>query len=274
MRDLFLARRQRDLAKEKLELFDGHAGKLIDIPPTKSYGQRFRLQPRAFAGRANRRRHVLLDLFLNVVARRFTIAPLQVVDDALERGAVLPRLAAARRVGKVLLAIGSIEDDVEHFVGKLLDRRRRLHAIGAQHAFELLHVIRIHRRIPSAAQVAAPRHDRALGDGLAAIGNHFPRIDLDLLAETAARRARSVGGVKGKEPRRKLLEREPAIDAGEGFAEREFFITDERRHDAAGKAQRRLDRIGEPLANVGLHHETVDDHFDRVLALLVENDFR
>ena len=31
--------------------------------------------------------------------------------------------------------------------------------------------------------------------------------------------------------------------------------------------------IGETLAHVGLHHETVDDDFDRVFALLVEIDF-
>ena len=223
MRDLFLSRRQGKLAKEKFELLDGHSRQFVDIPAADGYCQRFGFEPSALTGRADRRRHELFDLFLHVVARRLAVAPLQVVDDALERGAILPRLAAARGVCKGLLPIGSIEDDVEHFVGELFDRCGRLHAVPSQHAFELLHVIRIHRRIPAAAHVAAPRHDRALGNRLAAIGNHFPRIDFDFLTQTAAGRARPVGRVKRKQPRRQLFEREPAIDAGERFAERQLL---------------------------------------------------
>ena len=39
-----------------------------------------------------------------------------------------------------------------------------------------------------------------------------------------------------------------------------------------GQRHRRLDRVGQPLAKVMLHHQPVDDHGDVVLVLLVERD--
>ena len=39
-----------------------------------------------------------------------------------------------------------------------------------------------------------------------------------------------------------------------------------------GELHRGLDRLPEPRAQVGLHHEPVDDDLDRVLELLVEDD--
>ena len=177
----------------------------------------------------------------------------------------------------VLLAVGSVEDHVDRVVGQLLDRRAGLHADAAQHALELLHVVRVHRRVTPAAQRPAPRNDRALGDGLAAIGDHLPRVDLDLLAEAGARRTRPVGRVERKEARRQLFERESAVDAGEGLAIGQLARRlpgrlGEHRDDAAREPQRRLDGIGETLADLGLHHEAIDHHLDRVLALLVERD--
>ena len=49
-------------------------------------------------------------------------------------------------------------------------------------------------------------------------------------------------------------------------------VDDVDRHEPGGETRRGLDRLREPLAEVGLHHEPVDDHLDRVLALLVEDD--
>ena len=41
---------------------------------------------------------------------------------------------------------------------------------------------------------------------------------------------------------------------------------------ALGERGRGLDRLREPLAQIRLHHEPVDDDLDRVLELLVEDD--
>ncbi len=43
-------------------------------------------------------------------------------------------------------------------------------------------------------------------------------------------------------------------------------------HEAVGEANRRLDRVGEPLADVVAHHQPVDDHRDVVLVALVQHD--
>ena len=249
MRDLLLALGHVQLAEERLDLLDGHPHDGVDVFSADRDGQRFGLQTRAATRRAGRRRHVLLDVFLDVLAARLGVPALQVVDDALERRAILPRLARARGVRKILLALGAVEHDVEHLVGELLDGRRQLDAVAAQHFLELLHVVRIHGREAAASQTLAPRNDRAVLDGLAPVGNHEPRIDLDLLAQTAARRARAVRRVERKQSRRQFLERESAIYAGEGLAKGELAIVEQHRHDAAGEFERGLDRIGQALAN-------------------------
>ncbi len=63
------------------------------------------------------------------------------------------------------------------------------------------------------------------------------------------------------------------LRAREALAERELISVEHIDHDeAVRKRGRRLDRLPEAGAQVGLHHEPVDDHLDRVLELLVEDD--
>ena len=228
---------------------------------------------------ARRRRHVFLDVFLDVVARRLVEAALQVVDHAFERRFVVPRRARCAIRTRSSALCRCRRGSCRRVVGHVLDRRRRLHAARAQHAFDLLQIVRVHRREAAAADRLRPRHDRAVGDRLRAIGNHFPRIDLDLHAETAARRARAVRRVEREQPRLELLEREAAVRARERFAERQLaccFLragsSVQHGDDAGREPQRRLDRVGQALANVRLHHQPVDDDLDRVLLLLVELD--
>ena len=49
-------------------------------------------------------------------------------------------------------------------------------------------------------------------------------------------------------------------------------VDDRDPHESLRERRRGLDRLGEPEAQVGLHHEPVDDDLDRVLELLVEHD--
>ena len=49
-------------------------------------------------------------------------------------------------------------------------------------------------------------------------------------------------------------------------------VDDVDRDEPVGERRRRLDRLGQPLAQVGLEHEPVDDDVDLVLELLVEDD--
>ena len=80
--------------------------------------------------------------------------------------------------------------------------------------------------------------------------------------------------VEGEDARLELRQRDAVLGAREVLAEehRLFRVDDVDRHEPGGEPRRGLDRLREPLAEVGLHHEPVDDHLDRVLALLVEDD--
>ena len=63
------------------------------------------------------------------------------------------------------------------------------------------------------------------------------------------------------------------VGAGEVLRERQLLAVDDVDDDETlGERRRGLDRLRQPLAEVGLHHEPVDDHLDRVLELLVEDD--
>ena len=63
------------------------------------------------------------------------------------------------------------------------------------------------------------------------------------------------------------------LGTGEALGERQrLSVDDVDRHEPVGQLERRLDRVREPVAQVVLHHEPVDDHLDRVLQLLVELD--
>src|SRR3954463_10413514 len=61
------------------------------------------------------------------------------------------------------------------------------------------------------------------------------------------------------------------LGAGEGLAEGELVAIEAVDHDqAAGGPRGGPARLREALPQVGLHHEAVNDHLDRVLELLVE----
>ena len=63
------------------------------------------------------------------------------------------------------------------------------------------------------------------------------------------------------------------LGAGEALGERQRLAVDDvDRHEPVGEVERRLDRVREPVAQIVLHHEPVDDDLDRVLELLVELD--
>ena len=276
-RDQFFTRRGREVLEECFRFFDGHRRDGRDVLAVDGHGQRLRLQTRALARFARRRRHELFDLFFDVVRRRVAVPPLQVVDDAFELRFVGPRVPALRLVRELLFPVRAVEDRLDEIRRHLVDGRRHLDAPRPHQLLDLLHVVRVHRRILAAAERLRPRDDRAAFDRFRPVRHHLPRVDLDLHAETRTVRTRAVRRVEREESRRELLEREPAIHARERFRERELarrraLALRDDRDDTAREPQRRLDRIGQALADVGLHHEPVDDDLDRVLLLLVEVD--
>ena len=118
-----------------------------------------------------------------------------------------------------------------------------------------------------------PRDERALRDRERRIGHEQIRVDLLLRAEPGAPRARAVRRVEREDPRLELGERDAVLGAGEPLGERQLLAVDDVDDDEPlGERDRGLDRLPEPRAQIGLHHQPVDDHLDRVLELLVERD--
>ena len=88
--------------------------------------------------------------------------------------------------------------------------------------------------------------------------------------------AGAVGRVEGEDPRLQLGDRGAAVEAGELLGEEQRLgsrVVDHLDFDqAGGEAGGGLDRLGEAAAQVGLHHQPVDDDGDVVFVFLVEDD--
>ena len=79
--------------------------------------------------------------------------------------------------------------------------------------------------------------------------------------------------VEGEDARLELGQADAVLGAREALGEgQRLAVDDVDRHEAVRELERRLDGVGQPVAQVVLHHEPVDDDLDRVLELLVELD--
>ena len=88
--------------------------------------------------------------------------------------------------------------------------------------------------------------------------------------------AGAVRRVEGEDPRLQLRDRGAAVEAGELLGEEQRLgrvLVDHLDFDqAGGETRRRLDRLREAPPQIGLHHQSVDDHGDVVFVFLVEDD--
>ena len=211
--------------------------------------------------------HVLLDPLADLRRVGLAVAPLEALRDALEREHVRALAAHAVAVLDVdALAARAVEEELALLLGQLGPRRLQvdLPAVGDALDHRLVEV-RVHHR---------PRHERALADGERRVGHDEVGIDLQLRAEARAARAGAVRRVEREDARLELRQRDAVLGAREVLAEEHllFGVEDVDRPRGRRRAGRGLDRLREPLAEVGLHHEPVDDDLDRVLVLLVEDD--
>ena len=116
-----------------------------------------------------------------------------------------------------------------------------------------------------------PGRERALADRQHRIGHDQLGIDLERRAEAGAGRAGAVRRVERERARRELGQRDAVLGARELLGVGVHGPVDLAHLDeAVADAQRRLDRVVQPLAQVVLDDEAVDDRRDVVLELLVE----
>ena len=132
---------------------------------------------------------------------------------------------------------------------------------------------RLDRGLVEPLAAERPRDERALLDRQARVRHEQVGVDLELRAEPRAPRAGAVRRVEREDPRLELGQRDAVLGAREVLAVEERLAVDHGDPDEPFRQRRRrLDRLCQPLAQVGLHHEAVDHDLDRVLELLVEDD--
>ena len=129
-----------------------------------------------------------------------------------------------------------------------------------------------------------PGQDRSLVERQRRIGHDQLGVDLHLRAEPGAAGARAVRRVEREHPRLQLGHARAALQAGETLGEgadiagaAEVLPVAGGRdhldlHDPLGQPHGRLDRVGQPAAQVVAHAQAVDHDGDVVLVALVEGD--
>ena len=221
---------------------------------------------RSAALRAGTEAHVLLDLLALLRRLRFAVAPLEIRDDPLERQHVRAPAAHAVAVADVdPLAVRAVEEQVLLLLRQVLPGLVEIELpLVCDPLDDGFVEARVARR---------PRDERALADRERRVGDEHVGVDFLLRAQTVATRAGPVRRVEREDARLELGQGDAVLGTCEPLRERELLAVDDVNHDEAlGQGDSRLDRLREPRAQIGLHDEPVDDDFDRVLELLVEDD--
>ena len=264
--DQLLGRRQLELVEERQRPGDREPGELVDRAPADGDGEHGRLEAGTVALGTGSEAHVLLDPLPLLRRVGLPVAALEVLDDPLERHRVL---ALAAHPVPVLdedpVPVRPVQEQVLLLLGQIPPR-----AVGV----ELVPVgDRLDHALVEARAPDRPRHEGAVGDRDRRVRDEHVRVDLELRAEPGAARAGAVRGVEREDARLQLWQRDAVLGTSEVLREEQAFAVDDVDADEPfGERRSRLDRLRQPLAEVRLEHEPVDDDLDRVLELLVEDD--
>ena len=196
--------------------------------------------------------------------------PLDVRDRALEAGIVGALPAAPGRVLNVHLLVMPMQQGMLSGGGQLGPGRVDAEPDGIAQRFDQPHEV-------VADVPAAPRPDRALGQGPVRIRDHQLGVDLHPGAQAGAVRTGAPGGVERERPRLELVERQVVVEAGQVLGEHPLAVrvvlgqVDEvEHHHPAGQGQSGLHRVGQPPPGRLLHVQPVDHDLDVVLLVLLQ----
>ena len=231
-----------------------------------------RLESRSVAGQAWHLAHETLEPLAARVALSLAMPAFDVRDDAFVLGVVRALASVAVLVAHMELGRMPAEDGLSGLCGKLAplayrEREPELVGQGFEQAGEVVGDVR-----------SRPRRDRAVGDRLGLVGDHKLGVDDHPGAEAVAHRAGTEGRVERERTRLELLGVDRVLvgachPLGEAHAREPdpWRQIDEVEDDeAAGQAERGLDRVREPLLGGALDRQPVDDDLDGVLLLLVQ----
>src|SRR6478672_4878983 len=262
--DHLLAFAETHVAGEGEGVTDRQIRDVRDIAVPDRDGQRLRTETLAFACAAGDLAHELLELLPSGVGLRLAVPPFDVGQDAFERGPVRALPPVPVLVLDVDRLVRAVEEDVTRLLRELLPGCVEVEPVGVADGLE--------DPVPVLETIGRPGCDGPLVDGQIRVRDDELGIDLQACPESVARGAGSVRRVEREVARRQLVEREPAVRAGELLREGLDLLValvrdDGHRRDPLGQLQRLLDRIGDSSADVGLGDQSVDDDLDRVLVV-------
>ena len=245
-------------------LADGEGAEGEDRVPAHGHGQRLGPQTGATTFGAGDLTQVPLQVVTEEVGLRFGVPPLEPRDDAFVLGVEGPLAAVAVPVLEVhLTGAGPEQDQLLLGLLQLLPRGVQREAPQVGH--------RRHQPREVLAPGARPRGQRPVGQRFRRVRDHQFGVDLELGAEARAGRASPVGGVEREVPRRRVLEAQAVVGAGQVLAEGDGLLLravgthDHHLGHPFGQRQGGLQRLGQPAADVVPPDQPIDHHLDGVL---------
>src|SRR5277367_286834 len=180
---------------------------LADVLAVDLHGERLRLQAIAVAGLAGRRCHVTLDFLARPLALGFLVAPLEILDHALEG---FPHLVSAQAVviGEThLLVAGAVEDRCARHFGQFAPGLVEPKFVVPAERLQGLEIIGRARFRPGG--------DGALAQRQARVGNDERGVDREMAPEAAAGGTGAKRVVEREQPGFDFRDREAGDRAGE-----------------------------------------------------------
>ena len=271
-RDLRFALGQLELCEILLGVGQAETRRIGDRVAVHQDGEDLRLEPVAVARQAGHFAQVLRPTLALRIGVGLHVLSLDVRHDALEARGVphLPAVAVLPLDGD--LVVLPAEDRLLHVESQIAPRSvERELQVGGEPFEEPLVVLE------QSLALRRPGNEDALPDRQLLVGQHEVDVHRHARAEAGAGRACAERCVERERARLDLGELQGvAVRARELLGERlprgiALLVDEVDLHDAAGKAQRRLDGIGDAAQDVGAGDESVDDDGDVVLVALLQH---
>ena len=241
-----------------------HAARFMDIPAADGDAEGFRLKPFAAARGARHLFHVSRDLHLDHLGIRFVETAQEIGSNALVSGVIF----TAERLGAVLhgdlISAVAVEDEVKHPFRQIFHGHVQRKAVLFGKRAEL------HLRDLARVDIPAARTDRALTQRHVRADDELVHIYLVGEPQPSAHGARAIGVVERKQPRRELLDADPAVGTRVFGGIQHLFAVVIRNDEPFRELYRRFDGFGKAAVDAVLDDQPVNDDADVVLDVLVE----
>jgi hypothetical protein len=198
---------------------DAHRRDLRDVFASDRHSEAFGLETLAPAGRARARRHVLLQLLLDVFALGLLIATLEDVEDAFELRVDVAGAPPAVAEGDRHIAVRAVHEGVELFGREVLQGRieREAQPLGDARQHRCAPVGHLAVALDKGTQRALPYRE-------AAVRRNQVGVELGLCAQPCAFGARTIRAVEREVAWLQLAQTDSAVGTGEMLGKVEFGI--------------------------------------------------